>query len=67
MPGVAYVTIALGAVLALALVAAVTVILVQLRRTSGVLGDIDGLIAAVPPGLAGLGPTLARIKAALLS
>lgn len=65
MPGVAVVTIALGAVLALALVGAVGVILVQLRRTSGVLGDIDVLIAAFPPGLAGLTPTLNRIMAAL--
>ena len=65
MPGVAYVTIALGAVLALALVLAVGVILVQLRRTSRVLGDVDGLIAAVPPSLTGLGPTLSRITRSL--
>lgn len=65
MPGAAYGSIALGAALALALVAAVAVILVQLRRTSAVLGDIDRLVAAVPAGLAGLGPSLRRIKAAL--
>ena len=65
MPGVAVATIALGAALALALVTAVGVILVQLRHTSGVLADIDTLVAGVPPGLAGLGPTLARIKRAL--
>ena len=67
MPGVAVMTIILGAVLALALVGAVGVILVQLRRTSGVLEDIDVLITTVPPGLAGLAPTIGRIKAALRS
>ena len=67
MPAVALVTIALGAVLALALVGAVAVIVVQLRRTSAVLADIDGLLAAVPPGLAPLSPTIARINRALAS
>ena len=65
MPLVAIVTIALGAVLALALVAAVSVILAQLRRTSSILADIDGQLAAVPPGLSPLVPTAARINAAL--
>lgn len=65
MPAVAVVSIVLGATLALALVAAVTVILVQLHRTSAVLADVDDLLAAVPPGLAGVGPALERITYAL--
>ena len=65
MPAVALVTIGLGAALAIALVAAVATIVVQLRRTSAVLADIDGLLVAVPPGLSGLGPTIARINRAL--
>lgn len=65
MPPVAIVSIALGAVLALVLVVAVAVIVIQLRRTSSVLADVEGLLAAVPPGLAPLAPTLSRINHAV--
>lgn len=65
MPAQGVATIAVAGVLALALVVAVTVILVQLRRTSAVLADVDGLLAGLPPGLAGLGPTISRITRAI--
>lgn len=65
MPAVALVTIGLGAALALALVLAVGTVLVQLRRTSAVLDDIDTLVASVPPSLTGLAPALGRITRAL--
>ena len=67
MTAVAVTTIVLGGLLALSLVAAVAVIVLRLRRTSTVLADIDGLLAAVPPGLAGLEPTIGRINHALSS
>jgi hypothetical protein len=65
MPLVAVVTIVLGALLVLALVAAVAVIVLQLRRTSTVLADIDAALAVLPPGLSPLAPTIARINRAL--
>ena len=67
MPLVAVVTIVLGALLALTLVAAVAVIARRLRATSAVLADIDGLLLAVPPGLSPLAPTIDRINRALRS
>jgi hypothetical protein len=67
MPAVAVVSIALGAAVALALVSAVAVIAGQLLRTSAVLADVDGLLAAVPPSLADMEPTLTRINRVLRS
>ncbi|MFN2606845.1 MAG: hypothetical protein ABR511_02945 [Acidimicrobiales bacterium] len=65
MPVVALVTIAIGGVLAATLVAAVSVILIQLTRTSAVLGDVDVLLADLPRALAPLAPTIGRITTAV--
>ena len=65
MPLVAIVTIVLGVLLALTLVGAVAVIMFRLLRTSAVLADIDDALVALPTGLSGLDPTIARINRAL--
>lgn len=67
MPVQGIVTIVLGGLLAATLVAAVSVILVQLLRTSAVLADVDAHLARLPAGLADLDPVIARINRALRS
>jgi hypothetical protein len=67
MPAQGVVTIVLGALLAATLVAAVSVILVQLLRTSAVLADVDTELAQLPRRLAGLDRVIGRINRALQS
>jgi hypothetical protein len=65
VPAPAIGSIVVAALLAAALVAAVSVILAQLLRTAGALDDIDALLVAVPPALAPAGPAIERANAAL--
>lgn len=67
MPAQGVVTIVLGALLAATLVAAVSVILVQLLRTSAVLADVDTELSQLPGKLAGVDRVIVRINRALQS
>ena len=67
MPVQGVVTIVLGALLAATLVGAVSVILVQLLRTSAVLADVDAELSRLPRGLAGLDRVIGRINRAVQS
>lgn len=67
MPPQGVVTIVLGGLLAVTLVAAVAIILVQLLRTSAVLADVDAELAGLPRNLSGLDGLIGRINGALNS
>ena len=65
MPAAGIATIAVAALLALTLVVAVGIIVVQLLRASRVLEDADGLLASMPSALSPVGPTVARLNRAI--
>lgn len=65
MPAQGVATIVVALVLALALVGAVAVVLVQLLRTSRTLAGADEMLAGLPRALSPLESTIGRINRAL--